>query len=145
MKKKIKIPDLIIALYPVAEADTNNVSISSFRTIDDYFLPLKDIISMKKLYRGYYKNELDPFINTYKAKEELLKDFPCTRFFFGTTDGLRDNNIRFINELAKINGKDVKAYDFNQFDHGFIAINLEIIRRVPFHLFLKEIKEFIKK
>ena len=144
-EKKIRIPDLIIALYPVAETDTNNVSLSSFITIDDYFLPLRDIISMKKLYRGYYKNELDPFINPCKAKEELLKDFPSIRFFFGTTDGLRDNNVRFINELAKINGKDVKAYDFNQFDHGFIVVNPEIIRRVPVHLFLKEIKDFIKK
>ena len=143
--KKIKIPDLILALYPCCSLNSNGISLSGCVSLDNLILSLKDTSYMASAYRGYYKNELDPFLNQMKADEKLLKHFPTSRFLLATNDGLRDEAIRFINKLSHINGIDVKAYDFTYYEHGFMGNKSKIIRDAPHNIFFQEIKEFINK
>ena len=139
--KKIKIPDLIIGLYPCCSLDKNGISLSGCTVFDNLLLPPKDTNYMRDIYRGYYKNELDPFINQNKADEKLLKFFPKTRFLTATYDGLRDDAVRFINKLCNINGIDVKLYDLTYYEHGFMGNKSQLIRDIPHDIFFKEIKE----
>ena len=143
--KKIKIPDLILALYPCCTLNSYGISLSGCVTLDNLILSLKDTTYMKNAYRGYYKNEIDPFLNQMKADEKLLKHFPASRFFLATNDGLRDEAIRFINKLSQFDGINVKAYDFTYYEHGFMGNKSGIIREAPHKIFFQEIKEFIKK
>ena len=143
--KKIKIPDLLLALYPCCSVSNEVISLSGCVTLDNLILSLKDTSYMGKVYRGYYKNELDPFLNQMKADEKLLKYFPASRFLLATNDGLRDEAIRFVNKLSHINGVDVKAYDFTYYEHGFMGNKSEILREAPHNIYFHEIKEFIKK
>ena len=143
--KKIKIPDLILALYPCCTLNSSGISLSGCVTLDNLILSLKDTTYMRIAYRGYYKNELDPFLNQMKANEKLLNHFPASRFFLATNDGLRDEAVRFINKLSQINGIDVKAYDFAYYEHGFMGNKSKILREAPHNIFFQEIKEFIKK
>ena len=143
--KKIKIPDLILALYPCCTLNSSGISLSGCVTLDNLILSLKDTTYMRIAYRGYYKNELDPFLNQMKANEKLLNHFPASRFFLATNDGLRDEAVRFINKLSQINGIDVKAYDFTYYEHGFMGNKSKILREAPHNIFFQEIKEFIKK
>ena len=100
---------------------------------------------MSDIYRGYYKNELDPFLNQNKANENLLKHFPTTRFLTATLDGLRDEAVRFINKLSNINGIDVKLYDLTYYEHGFMGNLSQIFLDIPHSIFFNEIKQFINK
>ena len=142
--KKIKIPDFILALYPCCTLNSRGISLSGCVSLNNIILSLKDTSYMAKVYRGYYKNELDPFLNQMKADEKLLKHFPTSRFFLATNDGLRDEAIRFVNKLS-LNGIDVKAYDFTYYEHGFMGNKSEILREAPHNIFFQEMKKFIKK
>ena len=143
--KKIKIPDFILALYPCCSLSSEVISLSGCVTLDNLILSSKDTSYMATAYRGYYKNELDPFLNQMKADEKLLKHFPASRFLLATNDGLRDEAVRFVNKLSQIDGIDVKAYDFTCYEHGFMGNKSEIIREAPHNIYFQEIKEFIKK
>ena len=144
-EKKIKVPDLILGLYPICSLNIETTTLSGCIGFDNLILPLKDTSYMREAYRGYYKNELDPFLNQMKADENLLKDFPVTRFLTATHDGLRDEAIRFANKLSKFEGNDLKVYDFTYYDHGFMGNNNKFLRWPPHNIFFEEIKEFIKK
>lgn len=113
--KKIKVPDMLLALYPSCTLDHSSISLSSCIAFDNLLLSLKDTAYMRNAYRGYYSNELDPYINQMKSDEKLLENFPVTRFLTATNDGLRDVAIRFANKISKIEGNDVKVYDFTYF------------------------------
>jgi len=143
--KKIKVPDLLLALYPCCTLNSTTISLSSCIGFDNLLLSLKDGGYMRNAYRGYYKNELDPYINQMKSDEKLLKNFPATRFLTATNDGLRDEAIRFANKISKIEGNDVKVYDFTYFEHGFMGNDSIYIRNPPHSIYFKEINEFIQK
>ena len=74
-EKKIKVPDLILVLYPCCTLSYETIALSGCIGFDNLVLPLKDTSYMGEAYRGYYKNELDPFLNQMKADENLLEDF----------------------------------------------------------------------
>jgi hormone-sensitive lipase len=143
--KKIKRPDLIIGLYPCCSLDKNAISLSGCTVSNDLILSPRDTKYMRDAYRGYYKNELDPFLNQNKADENLLKHFPTTRFLTATFDGLRDEAVRFINKLSNINGIDVKLYDFTYYEHGFMGNLSQNFLDIPHSIFFNEIKQFINK
>ena len=143
--KKIKVPDMLLGLYPCCTLDGSTITLSSCIAFDNLLLSLKDTTYMRKAYRGYYSNELDPYINQMRADEKLLQNFPAIRFLTATNDGLRDEAIRFANKISKIEGNDVKVYDFTYFEHGFMGNDSVTIRGPPHSIYFKEINEFIKK
>ena len=143
--KKIKMPDLILPLYPCCTLDNNNATVSACLAFDKVMLSLKDIGYMREAYRGYYNNELDPFINIVFADEKLLKFFPPSIFITASHDALRDDTIRFLSKICKNPGIDVKLYDLNNYQHGFIDVSNELVKKLPFNFIFKLIKDFLNK
>ena len=142
--KKIKTPDFLFPLYPCSNASRKNMSLSLASSFEDYKITIKGLRYINESYRGYYPNELDPFINPRDAPEILIRNMPITRFMTGTHDPLRDDCIRLVYKMCKAN-MDVKVYDFYNYQHGFISCNNPIIKGVPHHIFCKEINEFLRK
>ena len=143
--KNIKLPDLIIPLYPCCTLDNNNATPSACLAFDKVMLSLKDIGYMREAYRGYYNNELDPFVNIVVANEKLLKYFPPSRFMTASHDALRDDTIRFLSQLCKNPGIDVKLYDLTNYQHGFMDLGNEYLRQLPLNIYWNEINEFLNK
>jgi len=143
--KKIRIPDLILPLYPCCTLEDNNATVSACLAFDKVLLSIKDIGYMREAYRDYYKNELDPFINIVAANEKILKNFPTCRFMTSSHDALRDDSIRFLSKLCKIPDVDVKLYDLTYYQHGFMDVGNEYLKSIPLKIFVNEIIEFLNK
>ena len=142
--KKIHTPDFLFPLYPCSNASRKNMSLSLASSFEDYKITIKGLREINESYRGYYPNELDPFINPRDAPEILVKQMPKIRFMTGSHDPLRDDSIRLIYKLAKA-GIDVKDYDFFNYQHGFIGVNNPIIKGPARNIFVNEINEFLQK
>ena len=142
--KKIHTPDFLFPLYPCSNASRKNMSLSLASSFEDYKITIKGLREINESYRGYYPNELDPFINPRDAPDILVKQMPKIRFMTGSHDPLRDDRIRLIYKLAKA-GIDVKDYDFFNYQHGFIGVNNPIIKGPARNIFVNEINEFLQK
>ena len=142
--KKIHTPDFLFPLYPCSNASRKNMSLSLASSFEDYKITIKGLREINESYRGYYPNELDPFINPRDAPDILVKHMPKIRFMTGSHDPLRDDSIRLIYKLAKA-GIDVKDYDFFNYQHGFIGVNNPIIKGPARNIFVNEINEFLQK
>ena len=141
--KKIHTPDFLFPLYPCSNASKRNMSLSLASSIEDSKITIKGLKSINQEYRGYYPNELDPFINPRDAPEMLIKLMPKTRFMTASHDPLRDDCIRLVYKMLNA-GMDVKAYDFFNYQHGFMGINNPMIKGPTHHIFCKEILEFLE-
>ena len=142
--KKIHTPDFLFPLYPCSNASRKNMSLSLASSFEDYKITIKGLREINESYRGYYPNELDPFINPRDAPDILVKQMPKIRFMTGSHDPLRDDSIRLIYKLAKA-GIDVKDYDFFNYQHGFIGVNNPIIKGPARNIFVTDINEFLQK
>ena len=142
--KKIHTPDFLFPLYPCSNASRKNMSLSLASSFEDYKITIKGLREINESYRGYYPNELDPFINPRDAPDILVKQMPKIRFMTGSHDPLRDDSIRLIYKLAKA-GIDVKDYDFFNYQHGFIGVNNPIIKGPARNIFVNEINEFLQQ
>ena len=142
--KNIHTPDFLFPLYPCSNASRKNMSLSLASSFEDYKITIKGLREINESYRGYYPNELDPFINPRDAPDILLKNMPKVRFMTGSHDPLRDDSVRLIYKLCKI-GADVKNYDFFNYQHGFIGVSSPIIKGPSRHIFVKEINEFLQQ
>ena len=142
--KNIHTPDFLFPLYPCSNASRKNMSLSLASSFEDYRITIKGLREINESYRGYYPNELDPFINPRDAPEILIKHMPKIRFMTGSHDPLRDDSVRLIYKLC-VAGIDVKAYDFFNYQHGFIGVSNPIIKGPSRHIFVKEINEFLQQ
>ena len=142
--KNIHTADFLFPLYPCSNASRKNMSLSLASSLEDYKITIKGLKEINESYRGYYPNELDPFINPRDAPDILIKQMPKTRFMTGSHDPLRDDSVRLIYKLCKA-GVDVKAYDFFNYQHGFIGVSNPMIKGPSRHIFVKEINEFLKQ
>ena len=142
--KTIHTPDFLFPLYPCSNASRKNMSLSLASSFEDSRITIKGLRNINESYRGYYPNELDPFINPRDAPEILIKNMPKTRFMTGSHDPLRDDCIRLVYKMCKAE-IDVKVYDFYNYQHGFISINNPLIKGLPHYIYIKEINEFLQK
>ena len=142
--KNIHTPDFLFPLYPCSNASRKNMSLSLASSFEDYKITIKGLREINESYRGYYPNELDPFINPRDAPDILLKNMPKVRFMTGSHDPLRDDSVRLIYKLCKV-GADVKNYDFFNYQHGFIGVSNPIIKGPSRHIFVKEINECLQQ
>ena len=140
--KKIHTPDFLFPLYPCSNASKYNMSLSLASSLEDSRITIKGLKYINQCYRGYYPNELDPFINPRDAPEFLIKKMPKTRFMTGSHDPLRDDCIRLVYKMCK-EGMDVKVYDLYNYQHGFMSINNPVINGIPRHIYCKEINEYL--
>ena len=128
---KIKLPDLILIEYPTTYSGEDNVTNSLIMSIKDMVFDANILKYVRDSYVGEYKNMQDPFLNPIKADERILKYLPTTRIFFGSTDPLRDDSIRILYPISKVEGLDVRGYEFYNYWHAFNAITPKYLRKMP--------------
>jgi acetyl esterase/lipase len=142
--EKIRLPDLLIALYPCCNTSIDIMSTSVLLSVKDFLLNDKFLLYVNEAYRDIYPNDDDPFLNPLQAKECILKKLPKTVFQFGSCDPLRDDLVRLLAKINKINEIDVKAYEFREYNHAFYGGEKnEFIVNTPTKLLFKEINELI--
>jgi hypothetical protein len=73
--KNIRLPDLLIPLYPACHTGIKNMSLSLASSFEDHMLNIKSLLFINKVYRDYYPNDLDPFLNPSEVTEEILKHY----------------------------------------------------------------------
>ena len=143
--KNIRLPDIILPIYPCCHTGIRNMNLTLAGSFEDLMLNIKALNYINNVYRGYYPNELDPFLNPVEVSENLLKKLPPSIFMTGTHDPLRDDTIRLIRKICKIPGMSVKNYEFTNYQHGFLGNENNMISGPPKEIFCKEINEFLKK
>ena len=143
--KNIRLPDLLIPLYPACHTGIKNMSLSLASSFEDHMLNIKSLLFINKVYRDYYPNDLDPFLNPSEVTEEILKHLPKTTIISATNDPLRDDTIRFMRKISKIPDLDVKDYELENYQHGFMGSDDLNISGLPRKLFSKIINEFLGK
>ena len=140
----IKLPDLLLIEYPTTYCGEDNVTNSLILSIKDMVFDPIFLKYVRDSYVGDYKNMEDPFLNPIKADEKILKYLPRTRIFFGSTDPLRDDSIRILYPISKVEGLDVRGYEFYNYWHAFNAITPKDLRKMPWDFVFTEIEEFLK-
>ena len=141
---KIKLPDLILIEYPTTYSGEDNVTNSLIMSIKDMVFDANILKYVRDSYVGEYKNMQDPFLNPIKADERILKYLPTTRIFFGSTDPLRDDSIRILYPISKVEGLDVRGYEFYNYWHAFNAITPKYLRKMPWDFVFAEVEDFLK-
>ena len=142
--EKIRIPDLVIPLYPCCNASINNIGISMLLALKDFLLNDKFLLFVTDAYRDNYPNDDDPFLNPVNVKECILKKLPKMIFQFGSYDPLRDDIVRLLAKIAKIKELDVKAYEFREYNHGWNGgVKSEFLLKIPRDLLFIEIKDIL--
>ncbi len=141
---KIKLPDLILIEYPTTYSGEDNVTNSLILSIKDLVFDATILKYVRDCYVGDYKNMQDPFLNPIRADERILKYLPRTRVFFGSTDPLRDDSIRILYPISKVEGLDVRGYEFYNYWHAFNAISPKFLRKMPWDFIFTEVEEFLK-
>ena len=139
----IKLPDLLLIEYPTTYCGEDNVTNSLILSIKDLVFDPIFLKYVRDSYVGSYKNMNDPFLNPIKANEKILKYLPRTRIFFGSTDPLRDDSIRVLYPISKVQGLDVRGYEFYNYWHAFNAITPKELRKMPWDFIFTEVEEFL--
>ena len=140
----IKLPDLILIEYPTTYCGEDNVTNSLILSIKDLVFDPIFLKYVRDCYVGSYNNMEDPFLNPIKADEKILKYLPRTRIFFGSTDPLRDDSIRILYPMSKVEGIDVRGYEFYNYWHAFNGVTPKPLRKMPWDFVFTEIEEFLK-
>jgi hormone-sensitive lipase len=140
----IRLPDLILPLYPCCNTSYKNMSLSLIITVKDFLLNDKFLLYVNDAYRDTYPNDDDPFLNPAQAKECILKKLPKSVWHFGNCDPLRDDIVRLLAKISKIKEVDIKAYEFKEYNHGWNGgVKNEFIVKVPRNMVFKEIRDMI--
>lgn len=141
----IRLPDLILPLYPCCNTSYKNMSLSLIITVKDFLLNDKFLLYVNDAYRDIYPNDDDPFLNPAQAKECILKKLPKSVWHFGNCDPLRDDIVRLLAKISKIKEIDIKAYEFREYNHGWNGgAKNEFIVKTPKNMIFKEIRDMIK-
>ncbi len=143
--KNIRMPDILLPIYPCCHTGIRNMNLTLASSFEDLMLHIKALNYINGVYRGYYPNELDPFLNPAEVSENILKKLPPSIFMTGTHDPLRDDSIRLIRKICKIPGMSVKNYEFTNYQHGILGNENNMISGPPKEIFCNEINEFLKK
>ena len=68
---------------------------------------------------------------------------PKTLFFFGSSDPLRDENIRLISKMSNNDGLDLKVFEFKYYHHGLFGTAFKVFYPLPTSILFKEFDEFL--
>ena len=145
--ENIRIPDLVLPLYPCCNTSANIMGTSLLLSInkDCYLLNDKFLLIVNEAYRDIYPNDDDPFLNPAQAKECILKKMPKSVWQFGSCDPLRDDIVRLLAKISKIKDVDIKAYEFREYSHGYIGGEKnEFLVNTPYKIIFKEIRDILK-
>jgi hormone-sensitive lipase len=148
--KNIILPELLLISYPVTHVNVNNYSNSLILTLNHQIFSLDALKYMCNQYLGEYQfQDKDMFLNPIKINNFILDRMTSKiRMFFGSSDFIRDDSIKFLHVLNKYNNKnsqnkiDVRGYDVLGLGHGFNGQS-ENIQKISRHLIIPEIEEFL--
>lgn len=123
IKAGLPLPSGCFLIYPSLMTSSSLASPSLIRSLDDPTIPYELRKMNNRLYvPENFKPLEDPFISPLIASDELLKKMPPVRVIFGTNDPVHDDIWRLINRLTNLK-RDVKGVAYQDFMHGFIAMN----------------------
>ena len=143
-KDNIRIPDLVLPLYPCCNTSIKSMGTSLLLSLKDFLLTDSFLLYVNQSYRDNYPNNDDPFLNPLMIKDCILKKLPKMVFQFGSCDPLRDDIVRLLAKISKIEGLNVKAYEFREYNHGWNgAVKDEYILKIPRELLFLEIKDIL--
>ena len=121
-----------------------NMGTSFLLSLKDFLLNDKFLLYVNEAYRGIYSNDDDPFLNPVNVKDCILKKLPRMVFQFGSCDPLRDDIVRLLAKIAKIQGLNVKAYEFREYNHGWNGFaKTEFLLKIPREILFLEIKDIL--
>ena len=142
--EKIRLPDLLLPLYPCCNTSIKSMCSSFLLSLKDFLLNDKFLLYVNEAYRDIYSNDDDPFLNPVNAKDCILKKLPRTIFQFGSCDPMRDDIVRLLAKIAKIPDLKAKAYEFREYNHGWNGfVKDEFILKIPRDLLFLEIKDIL--
>ena len=142
--ENIRIPDLLLPLYPCCNTSANIMGTSLLLSIKDFLLNDKFLLYVNEAYRDNYPNDDDPFLNPVQAKECILKKLPKSVWQFGSCDPLRDDVVRLLGKISKIKELDVKAYQLREYNHGYIGgEKIEFLVNTPTKVIFDEIRDIL--
>ena len=142
--EKIRLPDLLLPLYPCCNTSIKSMCSSFLLALKDFLLNDKFLLYVNEAYRDIYSNDDDPFLNPVNVKDCILKKLPRTIFQFGSCDPMRDDIVRLLAKIVKIPDLKVKAYEFREYNHGWNGfVKDEFILKIPRDLLFLEIKDIL--
>ena len=142
--EKIRLPDLLLPLYPCCNTSIKSMCSSFLLALKDFLLNDKFLLYVNEAYRDIYSNDDDPFLNPVNVKDCILKKLPRTIFQFGSCDPMRDDIVRLLAKIAKIPDLKAKAYEFREYNHGWNGfVKDEFILKIPRDLLFLEIKDIL--
>ena len=142
--EKIRLPDLLLPLYPCCNTSIKSMCSSFLLSLKDFLLNDKFLLYVNEAYRDIYSNDDDPFLNPVNVKDCILKKLPRTIFQFGSCDPMRDDIVRLLAKIAKIPDLKAKAYEFREYNHGWNGfVKDEFILKIPRDLLFLEIKDIL--
>ena len=145
-KEKIRLPDLVLPIYPRSNTSIKSMGASILLSLRDFLINDKFLLYANEAYRDIYQNDDDPFLNVVKVKECIIKKLPKMRFQIGSCDPLRDDTVRLLAKIAKIKDLDVKAYELREYNHGYFGgVKSEFLLKIPTDLVFLEIKDILNK
>lgn len=141
----IKVPDLVLAEFSCCDTSLNKMTPSLLLSLNEKYLSFESLKWINEAYRDNYLEEDDPFLNPFKANDFILKKMPKTLFFFGSSDPIRDENIRLISKMSNIDGLDLKVFEFKYYPHGLFGTAFKVFYPLPTSILYKEIDEFLNQ
>lgn len=94
-----RLPDFISSAYPALHLSKNAFSPCMLLAIDDIILPYSSINYALEAYLGNVNGDLNHFASPGLIKNEVMKNYPKTNIYLGSSDPLRDQTLRFVNRL----------------------------------------------
>ncbi len=75
-KDNIRIPDLVLPLYPCCNTSIKYMGTSLLLSLKDFLLTDSFLLYVNQAYRDNYPNNDDPFLNPVMVKDCILKKLP---------------------------------------------------------------------
>jgi acetyl esterase/lipase len=124
--ENFKKPDGLLLVYPATTVDFAKFTPSSLLSQVDRLVPTGFIITCGLTYAAdpsdKSKYDTDPVLCLDAAGDDILSQFPPTRFMLGAMDPLIDGSIRMAAKLERL-GKNVKARVYEEHGHGFLSFD----------------------
>ena len=126
MIRGIKIPSMIILVYPAVKMNIIPLSLSYLNSIYDPLLDYNLLSFCLKSYLGENSDDNNPFLSPLYMDNKIIKNLPKLKIYGGTGDPLRDDYIEFFHKCINEN-IDCELIEFKYFPHGFLNYDYSFI------------------
>lgn len=118
---KVRKPDELLLFYPAMSTETNKFTPSLLFSLNDPMLNYSSLRMCSFYYNGDGQEpDRNPFISPRLLPPHILASFPSTTLYIGELDPLRDNVVRFANNLHRA-GSRVKLHYLVNLQHGHLS------------------------